>query len=86
MAEAMVKGLKRVESRPRPLFAPGWYFLHKGKKTGFDEDYAQELQSLLPEHSSGLRSEAAAGRRWLQYRGHCWHGAYWKAVEILRPS
>ena len=81
MAEAMVKGLKRVESRPRPLFAPGWYFLHKGKKTGFDEDYAQELQSLLPEHSSGLMSEAAA-----EDGGHCWHGVYWKAVEVLRPS
>ena len=61
MAEAMVKGLKRVESRPRPLFAPGWYFLHKGKKTGFDEEYAQELQSLLPEHSSGSMPEHSSG-------------------------
>ena len=57
MAEAMVKGLKRVESRPRPLFAPGWYFLHKGKKSGCDDEYAQELQNLLPDHSSGSMPE-----------------------------
>lgn len=59
MARAMCEGKRRIEFRPKACFQAGWYFLHRGEKTGFDETFAQHLRNRFPDEAAEVASEGA---------------------------